>query len=116
MYRSPMPSRRGTSGGLRERKRQITSAVAVVAAAAVVVVVVVNDGVGINGCVTSALHPRRWSTSCQARGGNVTTAAAVRSSHGDSGGVGATPMSRVTTHGCQTNNPSGNETTLSCIV
>ena len=35
---------------------------------------------------------------------------------GDSGGVGATPMSRVTTHDRRTNNPSGDEMTLSCIT
>jgi hypothetical protein len=88
VYRSPMPSRRGTSGGLRERERQIASAVAVVAVAAVVfVVVVLTDA--------SPPHPRRWSTSCQARGGDVAPAAAARSSPGDSGGVGATPMSRL---------------------
>jgi hypothetical protein len=74
VYRSPMPSRRGTSGGLRERERQIASAVAVVAvvavAAVVFVVVVLTDA--------SPPHPRRWSTSCQARGGDVAPAAAVR--------------------------------------
>ena len=109
MYRSLMPLRRGTSGGLRERERQIASAITVVAVAAVVfVVVVLTDA--------SPPHPRWWSTSCQARGGNVAPAAAARSSLGDSDGVGATPMSRVTTHGCQTNDPSGDETTLSCIT
>jgi hypothetical protein len=41
VYRSLMPSRCGTSGGLRERERQIVSAVAAVAVAAVVFVVVV---------------------------------------------------------------------------
>ncbi len=58
MYRSPMPSRRGTSGGLRERQRQIASAVVVVAVAAVVVyVVIVDDGVDVNGCVASTSAP-----------------------------------------------------------
>ncbi len=42
---------------LREREHQIASTVAVVAVAAVVVVVVVVDGVGVNGCVTSASVP-----------------------------------------------------------
>ena len=57
MYRSPMPLRRGTSGGLRKRERQIASAVAVAVvavAAAVVFVVVVDDGVNVNGCIASA--------------------------------------------------------------
>ena len=60
MYCSPMHSRHGTSGGLREGERQIASvvAVAVVAvAAAVVFVVVVDDGVDVNGCVASASAP-----------------------------------------------------------
>ena len=70
MYRSPMPSRHGTSGGLRERERQIASAFAVVAV--VFVVIMLTDA--------SPLHPRRWSTSCQARGGNIAPAAAGRSS------------------------------------
>ena len=68
----------------------------------------------VNGCVASASAPvvhvlpgqgRRRRAS---RGGEVFP--------GDSGGVGATPMSRVTTHGCRTNDPSGDETTLSCYV
>ncbi len=64
------------------------SAVAAVAVAAVLfVVVVLTDA--------SPPHPRRWSTSCQARGGDVAPATAARSSPGDSGGVGATPMSVV---------------------
>ena len=51
-----MPSRRGTSVGLRERERQIASpvvAVAVIAVTAVVFVVVVS----VNGCVASASAP-----------------------------------------------------------
>ena len=88
MYRFPMPSRRGTSGGLREREHQIASAVAVVTVATVIfVAVVLTDA--------SPPHPRRWSTFCQARSGNVAPAAAARSSPGDSGGIGATPMSRL---------------------
>jgi hypothetical protein len=89
VYRSPMPLRHGTPGGLRKRERQIASAVAVV-----FVVVVLTDA--------SPLHPRRWSTSCQARGGDVAPAAAARSS--------------ITTHGCRTNDQSGDEMTLSCIT
>ena len=56
MYRSPMPSRRGTSGGLCKRKRQIASAIAavIVAIAAIIFVVIVDDGVNVNGCVASA--------------------------------------------------------------
>ena len=57
MYCSPMHSRHGTSGRLREGERQIASAitVAVVAiAAAVIFVVVVDNGVNVNGWVASA--------------------------------------------------------------
>ncbi len=57
MYRSPMPSRRGTSGGLHKRERQIPSAIAVVAVAAVIFVVVFDDGIDVNGCVASASAP-----------------------------------------------------------
>ena len=57
MYRSPMPLRRGTSGGLRKHERQIASAVTVVAVAAVVFVVIFDDGVNVNGCVASASAP-----------------------------------------------------------
>jgi hypothetical protein len=55
----PMPSRRGTSGGLRERERQIASAVVVVAVAvaAVVFVVIFDDGVDVNRCVASTSAP-----------------------------------------------------------
>ena len=71
MYRSPI----GTSGGLRERERQIASAVtivavvaiaavvavvaviAVIAIAAIIFVVVVNDSVDVNGCIASASAP-----------------------------------------------------------
>jgi hypothetical protein len=44
-------------GGLRERERQISSAIAVIAVAAVVFVVVVDDGVDVNGCIVSASAP-----------------------------------------------------------
>jgi hypothetical protein len=73
-----MPSRRGSSGGLRERERQIASAVAVVAVvavAAVVFVVVVDNGVDVNGCVASAsapvVHvlPGQWRRRRTSRGG-----------------------------------------------
>jgi hypothetical protein len=97
VYRSPMPLRRGTSGGLRKRERQIASAVAVVAVVAVVFKVIFDDGVNVNRCVASASAPVVHIL--PARGGDVAPAAAARSSPGDSGGVGATPMSRVTTHG-----------------
>jgi hypothetical protein len=62
VYRSPI----GTSGGLRERERQIASAIAIVAvvavaavaaAATIIFVVVVNDGVDVNGWVASASAP-----------------------------------------------------------
>ena len=57
MYRSPMPSKCETSGGLSERERQIASAVTIIAVAAVVFVVSVNDGIDVNRCVASASAP-----------------------------------------------------------
>ena len=57
MYRFPLPSRRGTLGGLRKRERQIASAVAVVAVVAVVFKVIFDDGVDVNGCVASTSAP-----------------------------------------------------------
>ena len=77
MYRSPMPSRRGTLGGLRKRERQIASAVAVVAVVAVVFKVIFDDGVDVNGCVASAsapvvhILPGQGRQCCASRGGKV---------------------------------------------
>jgi hypothetical protein len=100
---------------LRERERQIASAVVAVAVAvaAVVVVVVVIDGVSVNGCVASASAPEvhvlpGQGRQCRAsRGGGVFPRGRRRRR--------SDPMVVMTTHGCRTNDPRGDETTLSFL-